>query len=360
MAYSRTGNPEDFANAVVGDLSDRHLRALGRLGESDLRASLAEQGITGERADAAIDRVKTKIAGKFQRVVRERGQEALESAAQRLRAAADPGSADCARVARELLGENAEDLLQKLDTLGVNTRPIRHILDNRASYGRGLMSGLSAQLHGAMNQAAEHVGEQAAEVAAWGDAALYRDASASRSFPRLAQQVKDRWAMGGIVGAAVNEHVSEARETEAARDHHIKLFILAAGAVLGVMSGGVGSAMVIAGMSATAREGMTVQRAWAESDQTTGRALAGLATADEASHARTSAENTTAISAGAGVLDVALAGRVAMAHHWVRGEVREGARVAVDVGAALVDGAGAYAIEQGAHFVTAAVNGEDH
>lgn len=360
IAYARTGNPEDFANAVVGDLSDRHLRALGRLGESDLRASLAAQGITGERADAAIDRVKTKIAGKFQRVVRERGQEALESAAQRLRAAADPGSAECGRVARELLSQNGEELLQKLDILGVNTTPIRHILDNRASYGRGLMAGLAAQLHGAMNQAADHVGAQAVETAEWGQDALYHNASASRSFPGLAQQVKDRWAMGGIVGEAVNEHVSQARENEAERDHHIKLATLAAGAVLGVISGGVGSAVLIAGMSATAREGMNVQRAWTASDQTTGRALAGLATADEAARVHGRAVTTTVVAGGAVALDAAVAGGGALGHHGIREEVSGAARFVVDGAAVAVDAAAAYGIELGAHLADAALNGDHH
>ena len=348
FAMADSGNPEDFANAVVGNLSDRHLRALGRLSESDLRATLAAHRIHGNDADQAINRVKAKIAGKYQRVVRQNAQRELEATARRLERASHPGTPQYNALVAKLAGGD-DELLRQLEAAGANVSSLRPIVENAGRQpGHVTLAQLEAQLPVALREAAQHVAEQAEKVANWDGGDLYDDAAASRAFPEIGQKVKNRWAMGGIVGESVNEHVSRARQNEAEFRHHFNVVLIAAAAVASAATGGaLGFAIAVSG--AATREGNVAIWAQQDADMTSASALAGVADTERAEEARRRANVQTATAAGAVVVDAAFAGAVGAAHHTLGGFV-----------AGAAEAAGAVGIEHGKHAVEGAILHESH
>ncbi len=320
-AMARTGQPGAFARAVVGNLSARHLRSLGQVSEADLRSALALEDVgPTEARDAAIDRVEAAIAERFQETVQDRGQRALERRAGQLRDAADgfgrsPMDPASARMLGAVLGEeNRSELLRQFELMGVNVGPLRDAVRSGRADGRGATDALTQILPGVLREAAERLDDSAATVAGW-DRSDLRDAVASEAFPEIVEEVKARWAMNGIVGQAVVDHISEARQRVADRENTIKYAMIGAAAVAGILSGGALGAAAAAGIGAALREGREIGGAVERSELSASAATSGVGRTETAEADRRRAVIATMAGVTAAAVDTLFAGLMAAGHH---------------------------------------------
>lgn len=389
VAMARTGHPGAFARAIVGHPSPRHMRSLGQVTEADLRQSLAMEGIAPMAArDEAVDRVETAIADRFQEAVQERGQRALERRAGQLREAADgfgrtPMAPESASLLGAVLGEETRgELLRQFELIGVNAGPLRDAVRSGRVDGRGATETLTQILPGVLREAAERLDDTAATVAGW-DRSDLRDAVASEAFPEIVGEMKTRWAMNGIVGQAVNDHISEARERVADRENAIKYAMMGAAGLGGLIFGGTLAATAIAGGGAVLREGIEINGVWTRQEVSAAAATAGVGRMETAEADQRRAVIATMAGVTAAAVDTLFAALMAEGHHEfahalehaaargseeaVKGVVerflRDNATAAAllevggDVGALILEFAGALGIDAAKHHVEHAAEG---
>ncbi len=389
VAMARTGRPGAFARAVVGNLSARDARSLGQVSEADLRQELAMEGVTPMAArDEAVDRVEAAIAERFQETVQDRGQRALERRAGQLRDAADgfdrsPMDPKSARLLGAVLGEETRgEVVRQLELMGVNVGPLRDAIRSGRVDGRGATEALKQLLPGVLRDAAERLDDTAATVAGW-DRSDLRDAVASEAFPEIDGEVRTRWAMNGIVGQAVNGHISAARQREADRENAIKYAMIGAAGIAGLLLGGTLAAAAAAGVGATAREGLEIHGALERLDRSSSAAMAGVGRTETAEADQRRAVIATMAGVTAVAVDTLFAAAMAEGHHGivhalerfaaegseegVKGVVRAFLRNHRDVQGALLLGtdfaslivefAGALGIDAGKHHVEHAAEG---
>lgn len=338
----RTGDPSAFAGALVRGGSDARMRELSRVSESELRAALANAGVTGDAADRAIDALKSNIALPFQRRVHEQGARRLDQAAARLeRAAVGMGPEHAEQLAR-LQGPQGEELLETLRLVGA---------EDRAAELAGLLAGgadaeqLRLPLARAMRTLADAVRERATDVARGeGHAAL--SASPSREMPWAAAEVQQRWGAGGIVEQAIREH-TEAANAERASDATIgKYLLIATGFLLG--NYGPGGSATVATMG---REALEVAAFYGEANDAASDAAAELGTVEAAEQAERRADLAAASAAIAVGTEVLAAGALAKVHHGAP------AGRATDAGFAALETLASAAIEEKKHQIEAQVLG---
>jgi hypothetical protein len=389
VAMARTGHPGAFARAVVGNLSARDARALGQLGEADLREALALEGIEPmEARDAAVERVEAAIADRFQASIQDRGERALERRAGQLRDAADgfertPMDSRSARLLGAVLGEETRgEVVRQLELMGVNVGPLRDAIGSGRVDGRGATETLKQLLPGVLRDAAERLDDTAETVGGW-DRADRRDAVASEAFPEIAGEVRTRWTPDGIVGQAVNDHLAEARERVEFREDAIKYALIGAAGIAGILTGGALGAAAAAGIGAAAREGREINGAWERQELSSSAATAGVGSTETAEADQRRAVIATMAGVTAAAVDTLFAGLMAEGHHGVvhalehfaaegseegiKGVVRQflserpnlqaSLEVGSDLGAAILEFAGALGIDTAKHHVEHAAEG---
>jgi hypothetical protein len=337
----RTGDPSAFAGALVRGGSDARMRELSRVSESDLRAALANAGVTGEAADRAIDALKSNIALPFQRRVHEQGARRLDQAAARLeRAAVGMGPEHAEQLAR-LQGPRGEELLATLRLVGA---------EDQATELAGLLArGADAEqlrlpLARAMRTLADAVRERATDVARGeGHAAL--SASPSREMPWADAEVQQRWGAGGIVEQAIREH-TEAANAERASDATIGKYVLIAAGLLMGMVGAVGASVV----ASAGREGAEVASFYGDADDAAADAAAQLGTVERAQTTERRAE----VGARFAVAAVAAEGLLAFG-----GAKMHGPDAGPSLGLVTAETAGSIGIEAGKHELERRVLEED-
>lgn len=356
-ALSRSGDVEDFANAVAGDMSDRHLRALGRLDTDDLRRTLRDNGVSPVRTEQAIFRLKDKIAGKYQRVIQTRAQTAMETNAARLERAMQPGSREQRALMAALMDGRGEELVQQLELAGADVSALRSAVAGAARHpGQSTIEQLQPLLAPALAAAVETIREQAEVVSEWSDEELYDQAIASETFPTVADRVRDRWAIDGVVGQAVSRDITQARARNHLEHQIFNGVFIAAAAIAGACTGGA-AAPIITATGAVIREGAAVRGAWADADMAAAGANAGIVSTEAAAEARTRAQAETAAAVGAVAAEVAPARVMGEVHHALQGRLGDAAGNAAT---AAIEGAYALGVETGKHAGVAAATGDDH
>lgn len=341
----RTGDPASFAGALVRGGSDARMRELSRVSESDLRAALANAGVTGEAAGRAIDALKSNIALPFQRRVHEQGVRQLDRAAARLeRAAVGMGPEHQAQLAR-LRGPEGHELIATLRLVGADDQAaeLSALLERGADTEQ-----LRLPLARAMRTLADVVRARATEIAQ-GEGGAASSASPSREMPWADAEVQQRWSAGGIVADAIAEH-TEAANAERRSDAALgKAILIGMGSLIGVY-GATGSANV----ATAGREILEVAAIRGEANDAAADAAAELGSVERAEREDVRA---TVAAIGATVAVVTEAGVGSMlgaAHHGAK------SGLATDAGFAALEAVVGAEVELRKHAAEGAALGASH
>lgn len=346
----RTGDPASFAGALVRGGSDARMRELSRVSESDLRAALANAGVTGEAADRAIDALKSNIALPFQRRVHQQGARRLEQAAARLERAATGIGPEFSEQLARLQSPRGQELIASLRLVGAGDQAdeLARLVDRGADAEE-----LRLPLARAMRTLADVVRERATDVGQ-GEGGAALSASPSREMPWADAEVQQRWSAGGIVADAIREH-TEAANSERTEDAETgRLILIVANIPVSLMGPG-GSVAATAG-----REALEVSAAWGDANDAAADAGAELGSVSRAREEKTRAVIATAGAIGAVTLEAAAAGVLHGVHHNVTEGVGPAAKAALDVGFAVAEAGVSTGIEAGKHAFEQAALGEPH
>jgi len=356
-AMVRSQDPEDFANVVAGDMSDRHLRALSQLDTDDLRATLRENGFGIPQTERAIHRLKEKIAGKYQRVIQDRALTAMQSSAARLERAMQPGSAESDQLLGALLSGQGEELLEQFELAGADASQLRRVLESAGSQrGQATYAQLRPLVRDGLHAIVENLHEQIDTVSEWDDEDLYQRAAASESFSQVADGVRRRWSINGVVGQAVGQDITNARARNELEHQIFNGVFIAAGAIASACTGGLAGVAITAG-GAMIREGTAVQGAWAAADMDLAAASAGVGSTEDAVESRDRARVATGAAAGSMALELGAAGVMGPVHHRLQHAL---GNAAGNMATAAIEGGIAVGIEEAKHFGEGVANGGDH
>ena len=335
ILMARTGRASSFARAVVGDRSARHFRSLGQLSESDLRRELTQAGVRSpEVQDEAIAEVRATIAESYQQAIKDRAHRAIERQIDRMNALVrgmeqTPMSDDSHRLIGVIIGQGGQggqgEMLRQFELMGIHVEPLRRLVDQaHQGYARDAIDGLKLRLPGLLREVIEQLEDTADTVAGW-DRSDLEDAIASEAFPEIDSDMRARWAMNGIVGQAVTEHISDARERGKFWDDVYKYALIGAAIIVGAASGGALVSVLAAGAGAAAREGREIYGAWEQQELSAAAAMAGVGSMETAEADLRSAQIATMAGVAAVVVDTVFAGLLSKGHHELVDRLKEAA-----------------------------------